>query len=289
MHIQWGLLGCLASVSATNICCTSGCRLTSTLIANNNNALVVLGHETLDVNSLDTECKEAIHTVTLSNGVTAIGSNTFYMASDMTDIDVSTAVVTSIGAAAFIFCISLQTVTFPDITTIGSNAFTSCFTLTSARFHSVTSIAVMAFVQCQALSDLYIGTSGATIHSNAFLSSFLVSEACYNAPILSNTHYDIVKCTNGTDAPSLGPTAAPTVTATTVTATTTVNASTAVSTTADGGDSSPTTASSPQDTVVLVTSLVVIGIIIGGVLYASSTPAKKSSTKTPPTQTSLDL
>ena len=85
MHIQWGLLGCLASVSATNICCTSGCRLTPTLLANNNNALVVLGDETLDVNSFSAGCKEAIYTVTLSNGVTAIGSHTFYMASDMTD------------------------------------------------------------------------------------------------------------------------------------------------------------------------------------------------------------
>ena len=68
--------------------------------------------------------------ITIPDGVTSIGSNTFYNCSGLKSITIPNG-VTSIGYEAFAWCEGLTSVTIPDgVTSIGDNAFYCCYSLT---------------------------------------------------------------------------------------------------------------------------------------------------------------
>ena len=78
--------------------------------------------------------------------------------------------VTSIGYAAFAYCISLTSVTIPDsVTTIEEWAFRNCSSLTSVTIpDSVTTIGDAAFRDCSSLTSVTIPDSVTTIGYQAF-------------------------------------------------------------------------------------------------------------------------
>ena len=82
--------------------------------------------------------------------------------------------VTSIGLAAFIYCVNLASITIPDsVTSIGYGAFVLCITLTSITIpDSVTSIGEYAFLECFSLASITIPNSVTYIGRGAFYFSY---------------------------------------------------------------------------------------------------------------------
>jgi hypothetical protein len=152
-------------------------------------------------------------------------------------------VATEIQFNAFEGCTQLESLLIPAMITIGEFAFYNCNALVNVSIPSITTIAAHAFVPTTSLTGLFIGTSDATINANAFETSFLISESCYNAPIMSNTAYDIVNCTNAT---VLTTTSTDTIT----TSTSTVVVNTTLATTTEVGPA-PTVGTSQTDRIVM--------------------------------------
>jgi hypothetical protein len=132
------------------------------------------------------------------------------------------------------------------MTTIGEFAFYNCNALVNVSIPVITTITAYAFVLTTSLTGLFIGTSNATIAANAFETSFLISEPCYNAPIINNTVYDIVNCTNATTV-----TTSSTITTSTITtSTSTTLVNTTLAATTEVGPA-PTVGTSQTDRIVM--------------------------------------
>ena len=93
-------------------------------------------------------------TITIEDGVTSIGSYTFYNCTGLTGALVIPDSVETIGSSAFNGCGNLTSVTIGNgVTSIGSSAFTDCTGLTSVTIgSSVTSIGDYAFYGCSGLT-----------------------------------------------------------------------------------------------------------------------------------------
>ena len=79
----------------------------------------------------------AISKATVQNGVTAIGSTSFYNCVGMKEISIARSVET-IGADAFNGCESLQSLEIPEnINTIGNNAFANCVSLKTLTYLAI--------------------------------------------------------------------------------------------------------------------------------------------------------
>ena len=69
---------------------------------------------------------DQIKTVTISNGITAIGDGAFYGCSNLTTVTIPDS-VKEIGREAFVYCTSLTNVKLPaSLTFIGEKAFMEC-------------------------------------------------------------------------------------------------------------------------------------------------------------------
>ena len=103
------------------------------------------------------------------NAIIETKSNTLIAGCKNTNIPNS---VTSIGYAAFYYCIGLTSITIPNsVTSIGEYAFASCFGLTSITIpNSVTSIGNYAFAWCNGLTSITIPNSVTSIGEWAFAS-----------------------------------------------------------------------------------------------------------------------
>ena len=143
-----------------------------------------------------------VKTVTISEGVTSIGSNAFYNCTGLTSITIPNS-VTSIGDYAFRNCSALTSITIPNsVTNIGRSAFFGCSKLTSIKVdegnktfdsrencnaiinsttneliagckntiipNSVTSIGSYAFDGCSGLTSITIPNSVTSIGNSAF-------------------------------------------------------------------------------------------------------------------------
>ena len=89
--------------------------------------------------------------VEIHEGMTTIGSSTFWQCSSLTSVTFPEG-VTTIGKGAFFECSSLKSVTLPEgVTTIGEGAFSGCSSLTSVTLpEGVTTIGDSAFpLDCQ--------------------------------------------------------------------------------------------------------------------------------------------
>ena len=110
-----------------------------------------------------------VKTVTISEGVTSIGSNAFYNCTGLTSITIPNS-VTSIGDYAFYGCSGLTSITIPNsVMSIGNKAFSGCSGLTSITIpNSVTRIREYAFYKCSGLTSITIPNSVTSIGEYAF-------------------------------------------------------------------------------------------------------------------------
>lgn len=128
-------------------------------------------------NNTLTHCK-------LSEKITDIDTNTFYLCSALTSIDIPNS-VTSLGDNTFLCCYQLQNVTIPDsISSLGTNTFVECSSLTSVTLgNNLIEINERAFYNCINLQNVTVGSSVSSIGSSAFyncssLTSINIQEAC---------------------------------------------------------------------------------------------------------------
>ena len=107
--------------------------------------------------------------VSITEGVTSIGSSAFSGCSSLTNIIIPNS-VTSIGDRAFYNCDSLTNIIIPNsVTSIGSYAFYNCDSLTNIIIpNSVTSIGNYAFSNCKSLTSVIIPNSVTSIGNGAF-------------------------------------------------------------------------------------------------------------------------
>ena len=107
--------------------------------------------------------------VVIEDGVTSIGDAAFFYCIDLKSITIPDS-VTSIGNLAFYGCSSLTSITIPNsVTSIGEATFTGCSSLTSITIpDSVTSIGNLAFSSCWNLTSITIPDSITSVGNRAF-------------------------------------------------------------------------------------------------------------------------
>ncbi|MDR2963258.1 MAG: leucine-rich repeat domain-containing protein [Bacteroidales bacterium] len=116
----------------------------------------------------------AITKVSIDDGVTAIGSYSFYNLTKLTAVTISSSVHT-LGKGAFSGATSLQNINIPNtVTSIGSYAFNNCSKLTSVQLPaSLTKIEESTFDGCSVLASITIPAAVSTIEKSAFYDSGL--------------------------------------------------------------------------------------------------------------------
>lgn len=95
--------------------------------------------------------------------------------------------VTSIGTAAFNFCLALTQITIPNsVTSIGESAFNKCIALTQITIpNGVTMINTSTFSYCEALTQVTIPNGVISIGSSAFYSCTELTELTIPANVTS--------------------------------------------------------------------------------------------------------
>ena len=107
--------------------------------------------------------------VTLGNGISSIGSNTFNYCDNLTTVTLGNG-ITSIGEQAFMWCENLTSINIPaTLTSLAKNAFAYCESLTSIELPStLTSIAEQAFIGCASLPSVTIPEGITRIEASTF-------------------------------------------------------------------------------------------------------------------------
>ena len=107
--------------------------------------------------------------VTLGNGISSIGSNTFNYCANLTTVTLGNG-ITSIGEQAFMWCANLTSINIPTtLTSLAKNAFAYCESLTSIELPStLTSIAEQAFISCASLPSVIIPEGITRIEASTF-------------------------------------------------------------------------------------------------------------------------
>lgn len=102
----------------------------------------------------------ALTSVSISEGIIAIGMGAFYECRNLTSISIPQS-VTLIGTGAFVGCNSLKNISIPPgVTSIEDSTFYGCSSLTSISLPpSVTSIGASAFLDCSSLKKIIIPKS----------------------------------------------------------------------------------------------------------------------------------
>lgn len=116
-----------------------------------------------------TELAQSVKSLVVAEGVTSIGDEAFYRATEMESISLP-ASVRSIGSNAFRDCFALQEAVLPEgLVSIGGNAFYGCASLHKLVLpDSVENIGATAFYACYALNDLSIGRGLTQIRDSVF-------------------------------------------------------------------------------------------------------------------------
>ena len=111
----------------------------------------------------------SVKKVVIEYGVTSIGTAAFSYCISLTDITIPNS-VTSIGYGAFVMCSSLASITIPNgVTSIGNSAFDLCTNLTSITIpDSVTSIGDYAFYNCTSLPSITLPDNVNSIGNSVF-------------------------------------------------------------------------------------------------------------------------
>ncbi len=136
---------------------------------------------------------DAIRSVVIREGVTAIGDHAFYGFSTLERVEIAES-VTEIGEGAFYRCAGLREIVLPDsLRSIGRDAFANCSGLSSLVIpHGVESIADEAFWECTSLASVSVPSSvkviGARVfqHCTSLTTVELNAKAVLNSNIFSN-------------------------------------------------------------------------------------------------------
>ncbi len=110
-----------------------------------------------------------IKTVNIPDGLTTIGSCTFYNCANLTNITIPDS-VTAIGVSAFSECTRLKSVSIPEsLTTIGNQAFAFCTSLTSLTIpDNVTTIGTDAFHKCASLTNITVDSNNKNYSNDSY-------------------------------------------------------------------------------------------------------------------------
>ncbi len=112
-----------------------------------------------------------IKTLTVEEGITAIGSIAFQNCENLTAVSLPQS-LTAIGSSAFRSCVSLQSITLPEgLTTLGSYALGSCTSLKEITIpDSVTELSNGALASCSGLTSVALPQTLTAIGDTAFAS-----------------------------------------------------------------------------------------------------------------------
>ena len=142
----------------------------------------------------------SITSVSITYGVTSVGSCAFYNCSHLTSVTIPNS-VTKIGDTAFSFCTSLSAVTIPNsVTSIEFMAFESCSSLTSITIpDGVTCIKTWTFEDCTSLSSVTIPNSVTSIEFMAFYNCSALTSITIPNSVTNIEWYSFYSCSSLTD------------------------------------------------------------------------------------------
>ena len=135
--------------------------------------------------------------IVLGEGVTSIGSRTFYGCSSLTSIYIPES-VTSIRSYTFTFCNSLTSIHIPEsVTVIEGGAFEGCNSLTSIYIpEGVTIMSGFMFSRCSSLTSVYIPESVTYIDYYTFQSCYSLKSINIPEGVTSIGKYAFNQCTS---------------------------------------------------------------------------------------------
>lgn len=127
-----------------------------------------------DINSIGENAfkdRTELQKVTLSTGITSIGSHAFEGCRSMREIEIPEKLTVSIGAYAFKDCSSLKSVRLPeDVPQIQEYAFSGCTSLSDINLPDTTSVIKdRAFSDCYSLTEITIPSKVTQLSSSLFL------------------------------------------------------------------------------------------------------------------------
>ena len=133
----------------------------------------------------------------MPDSVTSIGAYAFNYCSSLESIDMPDS-VTSIGEYAFYYCSSIKSVTLSNnVTSIERRAFQGCVVLENITIpNSVTTIGDQAFAYCSGLKSIDFGDNVTTIVDYAFFSCTSLESVCIPDSVTSIGDYAFEDCTN---------------------------------------------------------------------------------------------
>ncbi len=139
---------------------------------------------------------DSIRSVTVSDGVTKIGSFAFYQLQNLTAVTIADT-VQEIGNYAFLACPSLVVLDLgKGIKTIGQSAFELCTALKGVRLpNSLQTLRFQAFYRCESLLSIIIPASVTTMESTVFAYCTSLCTAVVHAGISELPHWTFYGCT----------------------------------------------------------------------------------------------
>ena len=114
--------------------------------------------------------EKRLTSVTIGEGVTVIGEESFYNCTALQTVDFSSTSLKTIENSAFLFAEGLLSVEIPDsVNSLGKNAFSYCYALKNVKIGSgISSVPYQAFYACSAVEELAIGENVTLIDAQAF-------------------------------------------------------------------------------------------------------------------------
>ena len=136
-----------------------------------------------------------LSSVSIPNTVTTIGASAFYYCVTLTSVSIPNSVI-SIGDIAFYWCNRLTSVNIPNsVTYLGEASFNFCSALASVTIgNSVTAIHDNTFYNCTSMASLSIGNSVTSIGSNAFFACGDLTSVTIPSTVTSLGTYAFYAC-----------------------------------------------------------------------------------------------
>lgn len=140
---------------------------------------------------------DSVRSVTVSDGVTKIGSFAFYQLQNLVAVNIADS-VQEIGNYAFLGCPAMVMLDLGNgVKTIGQGAFEHCTALKGVRLpDSLQTIRFRAFYQCESLLSITIPASVTTMEATAFAYCTSLHTAVVQASITELPHWTFYGCHN---------------------------------------------------------------------------------------------
>lgn len=143
------------------------------------------------------ELRQQIRTVTITSGVTTVGSQAFYDCQNLTAVTMADSVA-KINRFAFLDCVKLTQVSLSGaLTAIGDSAFEGCTALTAIRLpRYLSKIGERAFYRCESLGGITIPASATELGPMVFGYCYRLCVATIEAPLKSLPYWLFYGCIN---------------------------------------------------------------------------------------------